>query len=291
MGLSLTLLCDENRKVVDLFDLRNPFEHDGIAYPATFIINPEGKIRYRSIDGTASRVDLKDELSFLEELHKNTGHTMQTGPKKTWIIPSPKDNWRISMNMISVGTFADWKNLFFLPVNYLRIMASKIKNVQFSCRAVDLEFLDSAPVRFVNVVEINASPERVFEVLEDEDSWPKWFKGIVKVEWTSPKPFGVGSSRKVMLKAMAVDERFIAWDPGKRFAFYFTATSQPVAHAFCEDYQLEALDDGRTKFTYTVAYEPRFLIQMAGPIGKRIFGKMFQNGARSLATFMGKIDS
>jgi hypothetical protein len=41
----------------------------------------------------------------------------------------------------------------------------------------------------------------------------------------------------------------------------------------------------------TVAYEPRFLIKMAGPIGKRIFGNMFQNGARSLATYMEEIDS
>lgn len=128
MNLSATLLCDEDRKVIDLYNLRNPFEHDGIAYPATFIINPKGKICYRSIDGTANRVDLADELSFLEQLHKDIGHTMQAGPKKSWVIPSPKDNWRISMNMISAGNFADWKNLFLLPVNYFRIIANKIKN-------------------------------------------------------------------------------------------------------------------------------------------------------------------
>ena len=126
LNLSTTLLCDEDRKVVDLFNLRNPLEHDGIAYPATFIINPDGKIRYRSLDGTAKRVDLTDEISFLEQLHKDSGHTMQTGPKKSWIIPSPRDNWRISMNMISAGNFADWKNLFLMPVNYLKIFRNKI---------------------------------------------------------------------------------------------------------------------------------------------------------------------
>jgi hypothetical protein len=46
LNLSATLLCDEDRKVVDLFNLRNPLEHDGIAYPATFIINPDGKIYF-----------------------------------------------------------------------------------------------------------------------------------------------------------------------------------------------------------------------------------------------------
>ena len=125
--------------MIDLFNLRNPLEHDGIAHPATFIINPEGKIRYRSLDGTAKRVDLTDELSFLEELHKDTGHTLQAGPKKAWIVPSLKDNWRISMNMIATGNFADWKNLFLLPVHYLKIFGTKIKNRLLSCRAVERE--------------------------------------------------------------------------------------------------------------------------------------------------------
>jgi len=35
------------------------------------------------------------------------------------------------MNMISAGNFADWKNLFLLPLNYLKIMGSKIKNMKF----------------------------------------------------------------------------------------------------------------------------------------------------------------
>ncbi len=62
------------------------------------------------------------------------------------------------------------------------------------------ESLDSAPVRFVNEVTINATPERVFEVLEDFDAWPEWFNDIVKVEWTSPRPFGVGTIRNADLQ-------------------------------------------------------------------------------------------
>ncbi len=290
LNLSFKLLCDEERMVVDLFNLRNPFEHDGIAQPATFIINPQGKICYRSIDGTANRVDLTDELSFLEQLHRDSGHTVQTGPKKSWIVPSPKDNLLMSMNMLARGSFADWKNVVLLPVNYFRILVNKIKNKRFPCRPVDLNFLNSAPVRFVNEVTINASPERVFAVLEDPESWPKWFKDIVRVEWTSPRPFGVGTTRTVTLKTMTVYEKFITWETGKRFTFYFTETSMPFAHAFCEDYRLESSGNGRTQFTYIVAYEPRFLIRLAGPVGRLIIGRMFRNGARSLATYMEKTE-
>jgi len=127
LNLSFTLLCDDDKKVIDLFDLRNPLEHDGIAHPATFIITPEGNIRYRSLDGTAKRVDLTDELSFLAQLHQDSSHTMAVRPKKAWVIPSIKDNWRISMNMITTGNFADWKNLALLPVHYFLIMVSKFK--------------------------------------------------------------------------------------------------------------------------------------------------------------------
>lgn len=126
LKLSFTLLCDQDRKVVDLFDLRNPLEHDGIAYPATLIINPEGKILYHSRDGTAKRVDLTDELSLLERLQKESGHALMSKPKRAWVIPSVKDNWRMSMNMISAGNAADWKNFFLMPVNYFKIVLNKI---------------------------------------------------------------------------------------------------------------------------------------------------------------------
>ncbi len=127
MKLPFVLLCDEDKHVIDLYNLRNPFEHDGIAYPATFIINPESKICYRSLDGTASRVDLSDELLFLEKLHNDAGYKMDTAPKKSWIIPSLKDGWRMSLNLIFKGNFADWKHFLLFPVEMFRMTASKFK--------------------------------------------------------------------------------------------------------------------------------------------------------------------
>jgi len=122
MKLSFELLCDEDKHVIDLFDLRNPFEHDGIAYPATFIINAEGKICYRSLDGTASRVNLTEELKFLERLHDDAEYKMDAVPNKTWIIPSLKDMWRMSSNLILKGNFADWKHFLLLPVEVFKMI-------------------------------------------------------------------------------------------------------------------------------------------------------------------------
>lgn len=126
MNLSYTLLCDTQKKVIDLFHLQNPFEHDGIAYPGSFIIAPDGRIRCRSLDGTASRLNLKGELSFLEQLSYDRSAAMETPPKKSWILPSPQDTWRMTRNMAAKGSFADWKHFMLLPMEYLQILKHKI---------------------------------------------------------------------------------------------------------------------------------------------------------------------
>ena len=88
-------------------------------------------------------------------------------------------------------------------------------------------------------------------------SWPRWFHGIHKVVWTSNKPYGVGTTRSVWLTGITVDERFFRWEHDRRFSFYLTGHSVPLAHAFAEDYRLDEVAGGETRFTYSVAIEPR----------------------------------
>lgn len=156
------------------------------------------------------------------------------------------------------------------------------------CREVGISFIEDAEVKVINVVEIPASPEAIFKVFEDAQSWPKWFKGITSVEWTSPKPFGVGTTRTVSLGAMKVWEHFFLWEQNKRFSFYFTQTSLPFVKALVEDYQLEAIDEHTTRFTYTVAYDRALPLVLAGGLGKRALRKNFGRAAKSLVTYMNK---
>ncbi|MBI2567686.1 MAG: SRPBCC family protein [Candidatus Schekmanbacteria bacterium] len=158
--------------------------------------------------------------------------------------------------------------------------------MRFVCNAVGPDFLDSAPQRIVNAVEIPASAAAIFAVFEDAGAWPRWFSDIVSVEWTSPRPFGVGTTRTVRLQTMTVDERFIIWEQDRRFAFYLAATSLPLVNALCEDYVLEPLASERTRFVYTVAYDPRLPLLLAGPLGRWFFGRMFSKATQSLAVFM-----
>ncbi|OUS30194.1 hypothetical protein A9Q99_06885 [Gammaproteobacteria bacterium 45_16_T64] len=158
--------------------------------------------------------------------------------------------------------------------------------MNIACKDVDESYLHSAPMRFVNEVILDATPEEVFAIFEDENSWPKWFKGIKHVEWTSPKPYSVGTTRTVTLDAMKVYEHFIIWEQNKRFAFYFTSTGLPFVKSLCEDYQLEAVGDSQTRFIYTVACDPILLIKMTGPLAKYALGNMFKNAAESLRLYI-----
>jgi len=65
LGLPFPILGDSTRRVVREWDLYNPKEMGGIAVPAVFVIGPDRRVRYCSIDSTAKRVDTSGVLSFL----------------------------------------------------------------------------------------------------------------------------------------------------------------------------------------------------------------------------------
>jgi hypothetical protein len=76
----------------------------------------------------------------------------------------------------------------------------------FSCERVDVGFTDNAPFRFRNSVDLAITPEQLFEVLADAESWPRWATVITKVTWTSPEPRGVGTTRLVEMRGGIVGD-------------------------------------------------------------------------------------
>ena len=82
--------------------------------------------------------------------------------------------------------------------------------MRFTCRPVDTSFFDTVPMRFKNVVELDAAPAMVFAIFDDEQSWPKWFRAIHKVLWTSNRPHGVGSTGRYRCRRLPFDSRSMA---------------------------------------------------------------------------------
>ena len=92
----------------------------------------------------------------------------------------------------------------------------------FPCEKVGVQFLEQTKNVFVAREIVKATPEQIFDVFEDAHSWTVWAMPILKVEWTSPKPYGIGTTRNVhMMGDMIGYEEFVAWDRGKRMAFSF----------------------------------------------------------------------
>jgi carbon monoxide dehydrogenase subunit G len=142
-----------------------------------------------------------------------------------------------------------------------------------ACERVDVSFADKAPFVFRNSVELAITPEQLFEVLADAESWPRWAPVITKVTWTSPEPRGVGTTRIVEmrggLRALVGSEEFLAWEPFSHMAFRFNECSTRAVAAFAEDYRVEVIPGG-CRLTWTMAQKPagpaRLAMVVVGPL-------------------------
>ena len=145
------------------------------------------------------------------------------------------------------------------------------------CERVDLDFIDSAPHRFVSKVDLAITPEQLFEVLADETSWPHWATAINGVTWTSPQPRGVGTTRTVKMRGgITVHEEFLAWERYSHMAFRFNEANTGTVAAFAEDYRVVPTSAG-CHLTWVMAMKPNGL---AGRIGMSVsaplMGWLFQ---------------
>lgn len=155
----------------------------------------------------------------------------------------------------------------------------------FDVESVSLGFTESSPHQIVNDAVINASPARVFEILATAEGQTEWFKDFVACRWTSDAPHGVDSTREIELKLLTVKERFLVWCPGERLTFAIYASTLPLVAAMVEDMRLSPSHGGATRLEWTVHYRPTMLMSPFHPVARAVFGQMFAESTRGLATY------
>ena len=97
LGLAFPLLCDPSRAAVRAFAVFNEREKGGIAYPSTFVLDRDRTVRFRSLDRTASRVDLDALFAFLR------GGVASPAPARRTVVPRLGDWLRVTKNALRHG--------------------------------------------------------------------------------------------------------------------------------------------------------------------------------------------
>jgi Polyketide cyclase / dehydrase and lipid transport len=135
------------------------------------------------------------------------------------------------------------------------------------------DFLESAPFRYVSSVDVPCPPERTWAALTADETLVSWTPVVTGLRWTSPRPFGVGTTREVtLLRLITARERYYRWDEGRRMTFTGVQSSVPGLRRLAEDYVVEPTPNG-SRFIWTVAFEPgsalRPLLRLTSPISSR----------------------
>ena len=156
----------------------------------------------------------------------------------------------------------------------------------YPCEPVDLDFISEAPFRFVSTVDLAITPEQVFEVLSDAESWPHWASVITKVTWTSPEPRGVGTTRTVEMRGgITGHEEYLVWQPCTRMAFRFNEASTGAIAAFAEDYWVVPTAGG-CNLTWVMAMKPKGTAARLGmTAGRPVMGWLFQRFLHNLRAY------
>src|SRR5262245_49947259 len=112
----------------------------------------------------------------------------------------------------------------------------------FTFERIGLDYADRAPGRVSVDVIVDAAPAAVFDVLTG-DRWSEWFPDMLEMEWLPPR--GVGGGRHARLRHSEAYETFLAWEPGRRFAFSVDRSNRPFLRAMMVDWQLSPASGGR----------------------------------------------
>ncbi len=149
----------------------------------------------------------------------------------------------------------------------------------------DVSFVDRAAVVARAETSVPASPAAVWPALADAPAWVRWFTGMKEARYTSPAPYGVGSTRYVHVLALEVEETILAFDVGERFAFRVDSANLPLFDALVEVVTLEPIG-ASTRVVYRQAFAPRRWLRPLTPLLRRQMERGLRRGLDGLATWV-----
>jgi uncharacterized protein YndB with AHSA1/START domain len=137
----------------------------------------------------------------------------------------------------------------------------------------------------VNRITIRRPIEDVFAVLTDVEKTGTWFPGDVEEHWTSPPPYGVGSTRHAVVRMWGRrtenDAVITEYDPPYRAAMAGTSSNAPFVATLVFSREGDA-----TLVEVTTELALRGAARIAGPLFGAWYGRAWARGLETLKRTM-----
>jgi hypothetical protein len=151
-----------------------------------------------------------------------------------------------------------------------------MRRPRFTAEPVDETLFATAPVRLKEAFDIPRPAVQVWADLT-ADNPLAWCRILRSVTWTSPRPFGVGTTRTARSVGGVINERFFLWEEGRRKSFFAFEASVPLFRRLAEDYLVEPTSETSCRFTWTIAFEPRPAARIANPVNRLLLGTLLSD--------------
>jgi uncharacterized protein YndB with AHSA1/START domain len=148
-------------------------------------------------------------------------------------------------------------------------------------RTVDLDFLETAPHRFVFETTVPASKESVFGAISDDPSTWTWWPGHDEGRYETPAPHGVGSRRYMRMGDSWYRETILAWKDPTRWAYRVDEGANALLDALVEEWVVEG-DGEQSTVRWTFAVEPAPNLAASFSETKSVIGDMFDQAMANL---------
>ncbi|MGL4305001.1 MAG: SRPBCC family protein [Mycobacteriaceae bacterium] len=149
----------------------------------------------------------------------------------------------------------------------------------FALEPCDEKFFQTAPIIHSFAIDLPVPTEVAWAELTGPQAL-SWCTGVKKVEFTSPKPYAVGTTRTVSLSIGVVShEKYFRWEEGRRNTFYMETSSAPGLRRFGEDTLVEPIAGG-SRLTWSFAIElkgPTFAHSLVSPVIKPVLKAMIND--------------
>jgi hypothetical protein len=148
----------------------------------------------------------------------------------------------------------------------------------FALKPCDASVFETAPTRYTDAMDIPRPASEVWKALVADDALG-WCRMLGGAKWTSPRPFGVGTTRTmhVAFGTLVIDETFFHWEEGRRKSFYVNHANLPLFRYFAEDYLVETTPSGGSRFTWTLAGESTPIGATGAPILGALCHSLFKD--------------